>query len=59
MNAEKLLRNLRKKWARGGRIGNRSAKAAGVQIGLHNRWHRSRGIKNPKCKLCRAAAARN
>jgi hypothetical protein len=38
--------------AKGGRAGG----PTGGPLGMHVRWHLRRGVRNPKCKLCRKAA---
>jgi hypothetical protein len=56
MNDGQVLRELRKKWARGARLVSRASKVRGGYIGAHRRWHIGPGKKpNAACKLCRAA----
>jgi hypothetical protein len=59
MNDAQVLRELRKKWARGARLVTRASKVKGGQIGGHNRWHVGPGKKpNPaNCMLCRKTRA--
>jgi hypothetical protein len=56
MNDAQMLRKLRKRWAHGGRTGDRVGKLKGGYLGGHRRWHVARGIVNPACKLCRKGA---
>jgi hypothetical protein len=57
MNDAQVLRELRKKWARGARLVSRASKSKGGHLGGHRRWHVGPGKKpNPaNCTLCRAA----
>jgi len=48
---KKLSRAARR---RGGRNQAREYKSLGGEKGMHQRWHVARGVRNPKCSLCRA-----